>query len=271
MNWKWIYIGLLVVVAMSCRGETEKYSTSAASLATSRVRTTSANAEPTSYELVGSDAGGGNVLCDSVEVFATSGANGVPIKFVVYLDTAKVYYDNGEGEDWGYVLTRNGKAVEFVNKDVDENGDSWEMNETVFSSLTPMYYFPSPDGKYLYVTLKPSTAGSCDIFYKIHVYQIECSTGEVKWITNCGGIKLTDNGFQVASQVACLNPEASCAEQRFTARNVYYSYSGKIVKRGKMQRDTDIRKQYPAYYGDDFSPEGMLCKKLMPGETIATI
>lgn len=134
----------------------------------------------------------------------------------------------------------NNNQITFINDGFSENSDEpWDETD-----IFEMAYFLSPDKKQLFVALKPSIAGSCDIFYKVHIYRIDIETQNVQWITNCGAVKVTKNGFDTAEQVKWLNPEASCAEAKFTARHVYYDYNGNIVRKGKVLYDKTVWKVY---------------------------
>lgn len=210
---------------------------------------------------------------ERITILKTHSANGKKVKFEISNDTtlrSDIYNDDC------YVLLYNGKLVEFINKDEMEDGRIWDFDESVFARAYPMYYFQAPGNRYLYVTLKPSMAGSCGIFYNIHVYRIDCNTGKATWITNCGGIEVDANGFHVAEQEEWLNPDKCCAEARFTARTVYYSFNGKPVRRSAVMKDHTIAKKYGVYYtdysnGGNDDVKGPAAKLLKRGKPIRTI
>lgn len=140
------------------------------------------------------------------------------------------------------VLYCNNKPIMFVN-----DGFSSELSEPWDESdIYEMAFFRSPDDKHLFVALKPSIAGSCDIFYKIHIYRIDIESLDVQWITNCGAVKILGERFETAEQVDRLNPESSCAEARFTARHVYYDYNGKKVGESKVMNEESVWNSFKA-------------------------
>lgn len=222
-------------------------------------------------------------------IFETQGAEGEVVRF----ECAPVM-DDGYYE---FVLLRNGEPLAFVNmaiygeegEDVDEDDEEtgedtedddqvetdegdyevWAMDESKWSSIIPIYYFASPDGRYLFVSHKPSLAGSCDRLFKIHLYRIDCATGEVTWLINCGGMRLVDNGFCVVRQVDVLNPEASCAEALYTACEVFYDWSGERVRRGPVQLLEVLADNYDLWYGEDIGDDEA-CSRLIPGQSVAT-
>lgn len=228
-------------------------------------------------------------------IFETCGGSGEVVRFECVLDTADVYFDELGG--FGYVLLRNGEPLAFINmaiygeegEDVDDDEEEtgedseaddqvetddddygvWALDESKWSPITPIYYFASPDSRYLYVTHKPSLAGSCDRLFKIHLYRIDCFTGEVTWLVNCGGLRLVDDGFCVLRQVDVLNPDASCAEARYTACEVFYDWSGERVRRDPVQLLEEFVDSYDLWYGEDIGDDEA-CSRFIHGESIAT-
>ena len=231
-------------------------------------------------------------------IFETVDAAGETVRFECVCDTAGSYFAESNGFSGDFVLLRNGVPVPFINTDIDIDegevdaseeeeeaevneeteeeddndngiGESWLFDESRWSLVTPMYYFPSPDGRFLFVTHKPSLAGSCDILFKIHLYRIDCATGEVAWLTNCGGLALEDDGFRVLRQVEWLNPDACCAEARFSACEGYYDYAGERVRRGPVELLEAFVDRYDLWYGDDIG-ENEAFARLITGQSIAS-
>ncbi len=182
-------------------------------------------------------------------LFSATNSKGGKLAFKLVDDTA------GQGRR----LCCNEQVLRFVNMDVNEDGNEWRMDE---SDIFWMAYFHSPDGKWLFVVLRPSIAGSCDLFYKLHLYRIDIETLEVKWIVNCGALKVTHDGIDTAQQVEWLNPDQSCAQARFTARHVYYDYAGCRVGESKVMSQRKIEKHYKTHGSHSNSDDDEYCIEL---------
>ena len=179
-----------------------------------------------------------SVSIDTDEIlFTTSNTHGDELVFSLKHDSIS----SSKG------LYCNNKPIMFVNDGfTSEASEPWDE-----SDIYEMAYFRSPDDKQLFVALKPSMAGSCDIFYKIHIYRIDIKSLDVQWITNCGAVKISGERFETAEQVERLNPESSCAEARFTAHHIYYDYKGKKVGESKVMDDQTVWKSYKAKSYDE--------------------
>ena len=155
---------------------------------------------------------------------------GAPMRYDVIAQSDTAMYP--------YALYCNGRQVKLINKGTD---DPEGMDE---SGLICMRYFYSPDGANMFVVVQHSFAGSCDIFYKQHLYCLDLATGKARWVTNCGGVYVASDCFMVAEEIERLNPDSSCADARFMARNVYYDYSGNIIYRGGPKLDSELWQEY---------------------------
>ena len=190
---------------------------------------------------------------------------------MAFINMAPLGEEGEEGEDACEDDEETGEDSEADNQVGADESDYGvlAMDESKWASIIPIYYFASPDGRYLFVTHKPSIAGSCDRLFKIHVYRIDCATGEVTWLINCGGIRLVDDGFCVLRQVDVLNPEESCAEARYTACEVFYDWNGERVSRGATQLLEAFVDSYDLWYGEDIGDDEA-CSRLISGESIAS-
>lgn len=172
------------------------------------------------------------------ELTTIQAPSGKTVNVYVKIDTAQCQH----------TLYINDQPIRFLNTGFE----GYEDDPLDESDVFRMAYFKSPDHRWLYVMLKPSIPGSCDIFYKVHVYRIDLETNKVDLLFNCGALQLTEDGFMAAHQVECVNEDEnpSCADMRFTARLVYYDFDGKEIKRGKVMKDSEIF--------DNFSSDSLL-------------
>ena len=171
-----------------------------------------------------------NVATERIELIKHVSPNGEMMNYSIEVqqDTAM----------WPFALNCNGKQIALINRGLE---DPELMDE---SGLMCMRYFLSPDGGRLFVVTQQSFAGSCVIFYKKHLYCLDLATGTAQWLANCGGVSISSDCFVIAEQVERLNPDSSCANASFTARNVYYNYNGNVIHRGNVMLDTELREQY---------------------------
>ena len=162
------------------------------------------------------------------ELIKTQSPSGKNIKVYIKIDTVQ----------YQHTLYINDQPMTFLNTGFE----GYEDDPLDESDVFRMAYFISPDRKWLYVVLKPSIAGSCDIFYKLHIYRIDLETYQVDFLFNCGAFQLTEDGFMAAHQVECINEDENpcCADMRFTAQIIYYDFNGKEIKRGKVMKDEEI-------------------------------
>ena len=188
------------------------------------------------------------------DLFTMQTSNGKNVNVYIKIDTAQYLH----------TLYVNDKPMRFMNTGFE----GYEDDPLDESDIFRMAYFKSPDHRSMYVMLKPSIAGSCDIFYKVHVYRIDLETSKVDFLFNCGALKLTEEGFMVANQVACVNEDENpcCADMRFTAQLVYFDFNGKEIKRGKVMKDNDIFD----YFISDDQPEDdyVICYELNKSHNI---
>ena len=162
------------------------------------------------------------------ELIKNQSPSGKNINVYIKIDTAQ----------YQHTLYINDQPMKFLNTGFE----GYEDDPLDESDVFRMAYFKSPDRKWLYVMLRPSIAGSCDIFYKLHLYRIDLETYQVDFLFNCGAFQLTEDGFMAAHQVECVNEDENpcCADMRFTAQLVYYDFNGKEIKRGKVMKDEEI-------------------------------
>ena len=161
-------------------------------------------------------------------LFVVQDAHGDRLQVTLQPDTAS----------GAFKLCCNGVPCQFLNDSL------WDDDPVDESDIFRMSYFRSPGDRWLYVALNPSIAGSCDIFTKIRFYQIDLWNQRVKFLFNCGAVKLTHDGFMIARQVRWLNPDASCAEARFTAQQVYYDFDAHQLRCGPEQSEDEVWKAY---------------------------
>ena len=162
------------------------------------------------------------------ELITTQAPSGKKVDVYIKIDTAQ----------YQHTLYVNDHPLKFLNTGFE----GYEDDPLDESDVFRMGYFQSPDYRWLYVILKPSIAGSCDIFYKVHVYRIDMESYKVDFLFNCGAFQLYKDGFMAAHQVECVNEDeyTCCADMRFTAQLVYYDFNGKEIKRGKVMDGDEI-------------------------------
>lgn len=104
----------------------------------------------------------------------------------------------------------------------------------------PFGYQVSPDGKYLYVVTSVEANGSGWMTkYQLQRYNI--GTGELRFITDCAGITMDDDGITVAkARVTNENTAQMEAEYRYKVHDEHYSWNGKA----------DL-----SYSGDEYDPD----------------
>ena len=162
------------------------------------------------------------------ELIKTQSPSGKNINVYIKIDTAQYHH----------TLYINDQPIKFLNTGFE----GFEDDPLDESDVFRMAYFKSPDRKWLYVMLRPSIAGSCDIFFKLHLYRIDLETYQVDFLFNCGAFQLTKDGFMAAYQVECINEDeyTCCADMRYSAQIIYYDFNGKEIKRGKVMKDEEI-------------------------------
>ena len=166
------------------------------------------------------------------ELIKIQSPSGKKIDVYIKIDTAQ----------YQHTLYINDQPMKFLNTGFE----GYEDDPLDESDVFRMAYFKSPDRKWLFVMLRPSIAGSCDIFYKLHLYRIDLETYQVDFLFNCGAFQLTDDGFMAAHQVECINEDeyTCCADMRFSAQLIYYDFNGEEIKRGKVMEDNEILSEF---------------------------
>jgi uncharacterized membrane protein YhaH (DUF805 family)/predicted RNA-binding Zn-ribbon protein involved in translation (DUF1610 family) len=95
------------------------------------------------------------------------------------------------------------------------------------SPTYPYGYQVSPDGKYLFIVTNVGANGSGWMTeYQLQRYNIE--TGDLRFITDCAGIIMNDDGIAVAkARVTNEETAQSEAEYNYRVYEVHYSWDGK--------------------------------------------
>ena len=106
-----------------------------------------------------------------------------------------------------------------------------------------MASFVSTDKRYVFTVTDhaPSASG---FPWRLVVYRTDINTLETMTVACGPAIKVDNNGFTVASEPECLNPDASSADMVYRYCDINFNFEGEPMEKGQPYLDEELEKRY---------------------------
>ena len=174
-------------------------------------------------------------------------------------DSDNIEEANDESED---TLSNENKEEEELRGDDSEDSDNLNLAKELYKKCYydryndgenfptyPVGYKSSPDGKYLYIiTCVHANSDGWVTEYQLHRFNKD--TKELRFITDCAGIKVSSTGFTIA-KCRCINQDTAegTVDEEWLAHDEKYSWDG--IRGSEFSDEYDSRLLASKYYNNN--------------------
>ena len=152
---------------------------------------------------------------------------------------------NGQYRDFFITYGENGYRLMVYDSSKDKYYDiDFNADDYLNGGVPGISAFTSPDGRYVYVVgdiLANSTGWVCTFI----IYQVDTKTLKAKFVNEVAAWRLEKDGFTVASETRCTNPEAEFSYQMdFAFEDITYGFDGKVKHKSKEYPSQEVKPRY---------------------------
>lgn len=103
--------------------------------------------------------------------------------------------------------------------------------------------FVSPDKRFVY-TVTDHMASVSGFPWKLSVFRTDVRTLETLLMATGPAMRVGVNGFTVASEPECMNPDVNSADMVYSYCDISYNFEGELMEKGQSYLDEELKKRY---------------------------